>query len=231
MRKNLKWMVAGSTVLGAAAMMTVGAGAVTGHRSIAPLHVRAADNTGNSASADQAAVSFVDATYPGAGVASVLSTTASTSGGLATYDVTITAPNGTTYDVQVQQSSDAVLLANPITPTTTTPPVTTPPVTTPPVTTPPVLTPVGNTPIVSGGEDGTEVEQEGSADNQGSTGTSSDNQGANFNSQDGQGDTTSAPGVITTPPSSSGSSDGQGVTSSQGGSSDSTNAPTTSGDN
>lgn len=246
MRKNMKWLVAGSTVLGAAGMMTVGAGAVTGQKPVVPHHVRAADSTGNVTSADQAAVVYVEATYPGSGVANVLTTTADTVAGVAVYDVSVTAPAGGTYLVKVQQSNDVVLSA-----TLTTAPVTNPPVVTPPpVTPPPVVIPSGSTPIVTPGSDATESE-DSTGTSEDDQGTSVDDQGTGASSEDGQGGFTPTSGTIIVPPSSGGngqgastptsgtitvpsSSDGnsQGVsTSSQGGSSDSTSTPTSGGDN
>lgn len=221
MRKNVKWMVAGSsvlavaTVVAAASMLTVGAGAATGGGPATALHVSAADSTGNAASADQAAITYADAQYPGSGVATVLSTTSDTIGGVAIYDVTLSAPNGSKYEVQVQQSNDVVLSADPIAP-----PVTTPPVTTPPVTTPPVLTPVTNAPIVVGDPDVTESEQSNATGTEDSASASSDAS---------NGATTSS--TVTTSPSADGSGDSQGASpSGSSGSSDATSS-TTSGDN
>lgn len=209
MRKNMKWLVAGSTVLAAAMMMTVGAGAVSGQKPVAPLHVSAADSTGSATSADQAAVSYVDAHYSGSGVASVLTTTADSVAGVAAYDVSITAPDGSTYLVQVQQSNDAVLSAS---------------LTTSQGTTPPVLTPVVNVPTVTEQSDATETEDV--------SGSSTPGQSAGAGSEDSSGDSTASLGATPNPSSSDGSGDTQGVvTVGPSGSSDSGNTLTTSGDN
>ena len=219
MRKNMKWIVAGSTVLAAATMMTVGAGAVSGQKPVTPLHLSAADSTGNVTSADQAAISYVDANYSGSGSTNVLTTTADSVGGVAVYDVSITAPDGSTYLVQVQQSNDAVLSAS-----LTSSQGTTPPVTTPPVTTPPVLTPVVNVPTVTGESDATETED--------GSGSSTSDQSAGVGSEDSSGDSTNSLGVTSSPSSTDGSGDSQGVgTSSQGGSSNSGIVSTMNGDN
>ena len=221
MRKNMKWIVAGSTVLAAATMMTVGAGAVSGQKPVTPLHLSAADSTGNVTSADQAAISYVDANYSGSGSTNVLTTTADSVGGVAVYDVSITAPDGSTYLVQVQQSNDAVLSAS-----LTSSQGTTPPVTTPPVTTPPVLTPVVNVPTVTGESDATETETEDGS------GSSTSDQSAGVGSEDSSGDSTNSLGVTSSPSSTDGSGDSQGVgTSSQGGSSNSGIVSTMNGDN
>ena len=219
MRKNMKWIVAGSTVLAAATMMTVGAGADSGQKPVAPLHVSAADSTGNVTSADQAAISYVDANYAGSGATNVLTTTADTVAGVAVYDVSVTAPDGSTYLVQVQQSNDAVLSAS-----LTSSPVTTPPVTTPPVTTPPVLTPVVNVPTVTEQSDATETED-------GSSGSSTPGQSGGVGSEDSSGDSTTSLGATVNPSSSDGSVGLQGVVSvGLSGSSDSGNSSSTNGD-
>ncbi|MCL4543638.1 MAG: PepSY domain-containing protein [Chloroflexi bacterium] len=62
--------------------------------------------------ADNAAISYVDATYPGSGQASILKTEPDVDRGVAVYDVRVLAPNGTTYVVHIQQSNDTVLWAN-----------------------------------------------------------------------------------------------------------------------
>ena len=218
MRKNMKWIVAGSTVLAAATMMTVGAGADSGQKPVAPLHVSAADSTGNVTSADQAAISYVDVHYAGSGATNVLTTTADTVAGVAVYNVSITAPDGSTYLVQVQQSNDAVLSAS-----LTSSPVTTPPVTTPPVTTPPVLVPVVNVPTVTEQSDATETED--------GSGASTPGQSAGVGSEDSSGDSTTSLGATVNPSSSDGSVALQGVvTVSPSGSSDSGNSSSTNGD-
>ncbi|HET8991271.1 MAG TPA: hypothetical protein VFN59_09260 [Acidimicrobiales bacterium] len=186
----------------------------------------AADSTGDVSSADQAAVAYVEATYPGSSVASVLSTTADTVAGVAVYDVSVTAPAGGTYLVQVQQSNDAILSA-----TLTIAPVTNPPSGTPPI----ALNPSGDTPDDSQGSVTTETGQDDATENEVSAGASAtgpgiDGQGTDVSSGNGQNGATSISDSNPAPSSSDGNSQNVG-TSSQGGSSDSSGAPTTNGDN
>lgn len=79
----------------------------TGKSGVASVHT-----PGNSPPADQAAIHYVDAHYPGRGQARVLVTEPDVDRGVAVYDVRILAPNGTIYVVHVQQSNNAVLWAN-----------------------------------------------------------------------------------------------------------------------
>lgn len=224
MRNKIKWAVAGSSLLGAAAMMTVGAGAVSGHHPVAAIHMVAADSTGVVIGADQAAVTYVNTNFPGTGVANVLTTTANTEAGVLVYDVTVVAPSGSTYVVHVQQSNDAVLSANltsaPVTTTTTTiPPVTTPPVTTTTTMIPPVTTPSGSveTDETSGDSLDAQISDVNSGDNQDGSTISSDVTASSDDSTDGV--TLSTQGILS---SSDGSGDGLGVSATiSGGISDS----------
>ncbi|MHB1712886.1 MAG: hypothetical protein ACYCV7_16070 [Acidimicrobiales bacterium] len=150
MRNRTKWVVAGSSVLGVAAMMTAGVGATSAQPPVASIRLAAANGPAGAAGADQAAVSYVNANYPGSGTANVLVTSPDVEHGVPVYDIRIVAPSGTTYVVHVQRSNDAVLSANLAETQVTTPPVTTTPVTTTPVTTTPVTTtPVTTTPVTT----------------------------------------------------------------------------------
>lgn len=61
--------------------------------------------------ADQAALTYVEGTYPGHGTAVVLKTEADTEKGVTVYDVKVEAPNGSTYSLSIRASNDAVLSA------------------------------------------------------------------------------------------------------------------------
>lgn len=139
MRNTTKWVIAGSGVLGVAAMLTAGASATSARPVVAPIRLSAASAPAGAAAADQTAVSYVTAHYPGAGKANVLATSPDVEHGVAVYDIRIQAPSGTTYVVHVQQSNDGVLSVNLAEKQMTTP-VTTAPVTTAPVTTTPMTT-------------------------------------------------------------------------------------------
>lgn len=236
MRNTKKWVVAGTSVLGLAAMMTVGAGAVSGHGPVASIRLVAATTVGGVAGADQAAVVYVNANYPGTGAANVLSTAADTEAGVAVYDVSIVAPDGSTYTVVVQQSTDVVLSASLADNQVTAPPASTPPATPPPASSPPVITPPSNVPTViapsgsveselgdatevSGTGDATEVSGAGDSTQVSGTGDSStstnDNQNssssdssvsASLNTQDGSLGLGVSSGASTSGTASSGSS-------------------------
>ena len=150
MRKSMKWVVASGSVLGAAAMMSAGAGAVSGHAPEASISLVASNTDGGVVGADQAAVIYVDTNYPGSGVANVLSTKADTEDGVAVYDVSIVAPDGFTYTVSVQQSTDVVVSANLADNQVTALPTTPSPVITPPTNGPTVITPSGGVETESG---------------------------------------------------------------------------------
>ncbi|MHB8379090.1 MAG: hypothetical protein ACYDB2_04100 [Acidimicrobiales bacterium] len=229
MRKNMKWMVAGSTVIAVGAMMSVGAGAVSGQAPVASIHVVADHALGGVSGADLAAVSYVNTNYPGSGVAIVLTTSADTEAGVPVYDVRIVAPNGSTYVVHVQQSNDAVLSANLAENQVTTPPVVTPPVITPPVIVPTAITP--SEPVE------TEVESGGSVDNQNTAGSSGDTQESSTTSGDlsvtpsGSSNVNTSVGTQGSSSSSDGSGSGQGVsTSGTSGSVDSGSGSSTNSD-
>lgn len=234
MRNKIKSVVAGSSVLAVAAMMTVGAGAVSGQAPVASIRVATAHALDGVSGADQAAVSYVDTNYPGSGVANLLTTSADTEAGVPVYDVRIVAPNGSTYVVHVQQSSDAVLSANLAENQVTTPPVTVPPVTTPPVIVPPVNVPAAITPsepVETEVNPGESVDAQSVGASSGDTqegSTTSDNSSA---SPDGSSNVSTSVGTQGSPSSSDGSGNGQGVsTSSPSGSSDSGNGSTTNSD-
>ena len=63
----------------------------------------------NPTAAEQAAVSYVNQHYPGNGTAKVLKVEHDTENGSAVVDVTVLAPNGHAYDVEVSQSTNSVL--------------------------------------------------------------------------------------------------------------------------
>ena len=66
-----------------------------------------------AAAADQAALSYVDQRFTGAGAAAVLKTEADTEHGVPVYDVLVKAPNGTIYSLSIRTSNDSVLVAHP----------------------------------------------------------------------------------------------------------------------
>ncbi len=234
MRNKIKWVVAGSSVIAVAAMMSIGAGAVSGQTPVASIRVATDHALGGVSGADQAAVSYVDTNYPGSGVANLLTTSADTEAGVPVYDVRIVAPNGSTYVVHVQQSNDAVLSANLAENQVTTPPVTTPPVATPPVIVPPVNIPTVITPSEPVE---TEVESGGSVVDQNTGASSGDTQGSSTTSGDssaipgGSSNVNTSVGTQGSPSSSDGSGNGQGVsTSGTSGSPDSGIGSTTNSD-
>lgn len=65
------------------------------------------------ASADQVAISYVEAHYPGSGTARVLTSEADVDRGIAVYDVRTLAPSGVIYVVQVARSNNSVLFVEP----------------------------------------------------------------------------------------------------------------------
>lgn len=182
MRKMIKWVVAGSSVLGAGAMMTVGAGAVSGHDPVTVSQVAAAHTTGDISGADQAAVTYVDTNYPGSGVATVQTTIANTEAGVLVYDVTIMAPDGSTYVVHVQQSNDAVLSAN----------LADNLVTTPTVTATATVDPTETDATDSTTTDSTEATSTEAVETESNAGTSTDNQSSDTSSSDNQSGSTSS---------------------------------------
>lgn len=239
MRNAMKWVVAGSGALGVAALMTVGAGAVSGQAPGVSNNLAAAHTLGGSAGADAAAIAYVNTNYSGSGVANVLATAADTEAGVPVYDVSIVAPNGFRYIVHVQQSNDTVLSANLAEKQVPVPPVTVPPVTVPPVTVPPVIVPPVTIP--------TSITPSESVETESNSGTSTDVQKTGVSSNDtqdvsatssisttnpgGSSDVSTSAGTQGSPSSSSDSGDHQGVgTSSTSGSSNSSNASTTNSD-
>lgn len=63
----------------------------------------------SAAAADQAALSYANSNYTGSGAASVVKTNSDTEEGVAIYDVTVLAANGTTYKVVVRASDGTVI--------------------------------------------------------------------------------------------------------------------------
>ncbi|MCL5785047.1 MAG: hypothetical protein M1151_00045 [Candidatus Thermoplasmatota archaeon] len=63
----------------------------------------------NLTSAEQAAIAYVDQHYQGNGTAKLLKVESDTENGTAVVDVTVLAPNGHAYDVEVNQSTNAVM--------------------------------------------------------------------------------------------------------------------------
>jgi hypothetical protein len=124
--------------------------ASTGHQASVPAAVRlAAATAGGASGADQAALSYVDSHYPGAGTAQVLKTEPDVERGVPVYDVRVLAPDGTTYVVHVRQVGDAVLSANPAEQQASAPPSTA--TTAPPATSTPVTAPLAPSPPASAG--------------------------------------------------------------------------------
>ena len=65
--------------------------------------------SGNLTAAEQAAIAYVDQHYPGNGTAQVLKVENDTENGTAVVDVTVLAPNGHTYDVEVNHATDSIM--------------------------------------------------------------------------------------------------------------------------
>lgn len=63
----------------------------------------------SQAQAEQAALGYLTAHYPGTGTATLLAAHAGSEHGQAVYEVRATAPDGKTYEVYVSQASGAVL--------------------------------------------------------------------------------------------------------------------------
>lgn len=252
MRRMTKWVVAGSSMLGAGAMMTVGAGAVSGQNPVTVSQVASAHTSGDASAADQAAVSYVDSTYPGSGVAAVLTTTAATEAGVSVYDVSIVAPDGSTYVVHVQQSNDAVLSSNLAVNLVTTPTVNS---TAPTDSSSTDATDTSSTDATeTSSTDATEASSTESVETETNVSTGEDNQNSGTSSSDTQGGSTSSDeasagldatttlgqttgakgtdGTQSSAASGDGSSDGLGIsTQVLSGSSDSGSGSTTNGDN
>jgi len=98
-------------VAGAVAAVTLTTG---GTHAGVPTKVNLVSATSAMTSADQVALNYAAQTYPGAGTASVLKTEADTEHGVPVYDVTVMAPNGTTYSLSIRASNDSVLSAHPV---------------------------------------------------------------------------------------------------------------------
>ncbi|MHB1527616.1 MAG: PepSY domain-containing protein [Candidatus Dormibacteria bacterium] len=109
------------SVAGAAAAIALTTG---GANAALPTKVNLVSASSPAVAADTAALSYVNQHYSGTGTAAVLKTEADTEHGVPVYDVTVTAPNGTTYSLSIQTSNDSVLSASPAeTQVTTTPTV------------------------------------------------------------------------------------------------------------
>ncbi|MHB8324999.1 MAG: PepSY domain-containing protein [Candidatus Dormibacteria bacterium] len=98
------------SVAGAAAAIALTTG---GANAALPTKVNLVSASSPAVAADTAALSYVNQHYSGTGTAAVLKTEADTEHGVPVYDVTVTAPNGTTYSLSIQTSNDSVLSASP----------------------------------------------------------------------------------------------------------------------
>ncbi len=97
-------------VAGAAAAIALTTG---GTNAALPTKVNLVSASSPAVAADTAAVTYVNQHYSGSGTAAVLKTEADTEHGVPVYDVTVTAPNGTTYSLSIRTSNDSVLSASP----------------------------------------------------------------------------------------------------------------------
>ncbi len=158
-RAKRRALMVGS-VLGATGIATAYALQLSGgHGSPSVVAQLAASSAPGPVGADQAAIAYVDARYPGTGTAQVIQTEPDTDRGVAVYDIRIQAPDGTIHLLQLRRSDYALLAVTPAesqappgpsTPTTAPAPTvpTTSPTSTPGVQNPPAPpTPPGSQPV------------------------------------------------------------------------------------
>ncbi len=96
-------------VAGGVAAFALNAGAAG---AAAPTKVHLVAASASIQAADQAALTYVDQHFPGAGTAAVLKTEADTERGVAVFDVSVKAPNGSTYSLAVRASDYSVISAS-----------------------------------------------------------------------------------------------------------------------
>jgi uncharacterized membrane protein YkoI len=113
MRTHARWAAAAALALGGgglAAGLELGA---AGGPALPTRVISLAAATLSPAGADQAALAYVDARFPGSRPAQVLRTEADVEHGVPVYDVRVLAPDGTVIVVHVDRSSGTVISAAP----------------------------------------------------------------------------------------------------------------------
>ncbi len=133
-RRSLS-LIAGGAVLTTAGLIagTSGTGTQLASSTIAAPTVQAATTVAPYAAANQAAITWATANASGSGSVSITKTEAETIGSINTpvYEVSLVAPNGKAYVIDVQISNSAILAANLAETQSATQPSTVPPTTMP----------------------------------------------------------------------------------------------------
>lgn len=111
-RKLLLIVIPAAGAIGSIALATAASGASSAPSSpVAVTAISAATPATGQPRAEQAALAYLSAHYPGSGTARVLSTQADREHGQAVYEITAVAPDGGIYEVYVSQATDTVLSA------------------------------------------------------------------------------------------------------------------------